>query len=118
MANTKQQHFLKSKWCCNSKSDICCCCCKHRNYFQTTNNGVEWIYKNSGTTNNLNAVSFGDDQNGIAVGDKVICRTADAGENWKTSSFTDNFLTVSYREPFVGGSYIIIGSEAGMILYS
>jgi len=35
-----------------------------------------------------------------------------------TSSFTDNFLTVSYREPFWGGPYIIIGSEAGMVLYS
>lgn len=85
---------------------------------KTTDAGLSWVKKYSITANNLNAVSFRNEQNGIAVGNGVICRTSDGGEHWLDTAFTDNFITVSYREPYFRGPNIIIGSEQGTILFS
>lgn len=85
---------------------------------RTTNNGSEWNSKNSGTTNNLNAVSFRDEENGIAVGNAVLCRTSDGGENWSVTTYTNNFITVSYRGSYFSGQNIIIVRENGEILFS
>ena len=85
---------------------------------KTTNNGTDWTQINSGTTNHLNAVSFYEEQNGIAVGNEILCRTTDAGESWTNISLTEKFITISYREPFWGGPYILIGGENGIVSYS
>lgn len=86
---------------------------------KTTNNGLNWILKNSGTTSNLNAVSFRDDQNGLVVGDGVLCRTTDGGESWLANSFYKNGATVCYRFRFFNSSsHIIIGSDDGTIIFS
>lgn len=84
---------------------------------KTTDNGLNWVSKNSSTLNNLNAVSFRDSINGIAVGNRVICRTSDEGESWYATSFDDNFISISYRCPF-WGIPILIGSNNGKILFS
>jgi hypothetical protein len=85
---------------------------------KTTNNGLNWIARNCGTLNNLNAVSFLDEQYGIVVGNEALCRTTDGGESWTDTTLTDNFVSVSYREPYFSGGNIIIGSEYGAIFYS
>jgi photosystem II stability/assembly factor-like uncharacterized protein len=48
---------------------------------------AQWYQQNSGTTQNLNAVTFIDANNGFAVGDSgVIIKTTDGGNNWITLS--------------------------------
>lgn len=85
---------------------------------KTTDKGLNWVSKNSGTTNNLNAASFRNEENGIAVGNEVISRTSDGGESWSSSTYVDNFTSVSYREPYFGEPNILIGSDNGKILFS
>jgi hypothetical protein len=84
---------------------------------KTTDSGSNWILMNSGTTSHLNAVSFRNEQNGIAVGNGVICRTSDGGDNWLISPNSENLITVSYREPFFGIP-ILIGSNNGKLFAS
>jgi hypothetical protein len=85
---------------------------------KTTDSGLNWNLKNSGTTRDLNSVSFRNEQSGIAVGNSVLCRTSDWGENWTDSTLPDNFISISYREPYFMGPNIVIGSASGTILYS
>ncbi len=48
---------------------------------------AQWYQQNSGTTQNLNAVTFIDENNGWAVGDSgLIIKTTDGGNNWITLS--------------------------------
>lgn len=84
---------------------------------KTTDNGLNWVSKNSNTLNDLNAVSFRDSVNGIAVGNGAICKTSDGGESWYATSFNDNFISISYRGPYFGIP-ILIGSNNGLILFS
>ena len=85
---------------------------------KTTNNGLNWVSKNSGTKNNFNAVSFRNEENGIAVGSGVVCRTSDGGEEWFAANYSDNFISISYRDPYFGGPNILMGTDSGKIVYS
>lgn len=85
---------------------------------KTTDSGLNWIQKNSNTTNNLNAVSFRNEENGIVVGNEVLCRTTDGGESWSATTFSDNFISVAYRNQYSTGLPIIIGGDNGKIVYS
>ena len=84
----------------------------------TTNYGIEWNAKNSGTMQDLNAVSFCCKENGIAVGYEVICLTTDGGESWSASPIDKNAVTVYYYLSIDFGYNIIIGCSDGTILYS
>ena len=47
----------------------------------------DWEYQKSGTTSNLTAVSFADNNHGWAVGENgAILATSDGGLNWKILS--------------------------------
>ena len=86
---------------------------------KTTNNGTSWNVKNSSTTNPLNAVSFRDDQNGIALGNDILCRTTDGGDSWFTNLFAKNGITLCYRYQYFNMfSIIIVGCEDGTIIFS
>jgi hypothetical protein len=85
---------------------------------KTTNAGQNWIPKNSGTTNNLKAISFRDNLNGIAVGNNSICRTTDGGENWEATINDGDLISLSYKIPVFFGPLIIIGDNSGKILFS
>ncbi len=53
------------------------------NIFKSTDGGISWMQKNSGTTTSLYRVDFPDNNTGFAVGffGKVV-KTTDGGENW------------------------------------
>ena len=53
----------------------------------TTDGGVTWTQQNSGTTQQLNAVSFKDASRGLAVGN-VLLYTTDGGQSWLQGSST------------------------------
>ena len=86
---------------------------------KTTNNGNEWGSKKSGTTNNLNAVSFIYESAGIAVGDEVICQTTDGGDTWSTTYINKNAICVTTLiSPWTGFEFELIGCDDGTILFS
>jgi len=66
--------------------------------YKTTDFGVTWVLKNSGIPNvKLNAISFGDESNGVTVGNGgAIYKTTNGGNNWTavTSGTTRNLLAV------------------------
>ena len=61
---------------------------------RTTDGGNTWVSQTSGTTNNLNAVSFTDANNGTTVSwYGIILRTIDGGTTWLSQeSGTESFL--------------------------
>jgi hypothetical protein len=81
---------------------------------KTTNNGLKWVTKNSGTTNYLNAISFRDEQNGIVVGNEILCKTTDSGESW-TSEYFGKYCTSVSNYVWSSTSRIIIGTNGGTI---
>jgi len=85
---------------------------------KTTDNGLNWVAKNSGGSFDFNAVSFRDEQNGLAVGNGVLSRTTDGGESWSETTALDNLVSVVYRNPYFVGLPILIGSNNGKLLYS
>jgi len=85
---------------------------------RTTDKGNTWNSKNSGTTNNLNAIAFCEDQTGIAVGDGVLCLTADGGESWFSQNINKNAISVTAYFSVWYGCSILIGCDDGTILYS
>lgn len=84
---------------------------------KTTDNGLNWVAKNSGGSFDFNAVSFRDEQNGIAVGNSAFNLTTDGGESWLAANFNENALTISYRY-WSGNSNVIIGCDSGTVFYS
>ena len=84
---------------------------------KTTDAGKHWIFKNSKTHNNLNAVSFSSTLEGYVVGTGVICHTTDGGETWDTSSVAENYVSVA------AGGYplfpaVYMGSDRGKIRFT
>lgn len=49
---------------------------------RTTNGGTNWISLNSGVTEDLRSVSFGDANTGIIVGEECILRSSNGGSSW------------------------------------
>jgi len=84
---------------------------------KTSDNGLNWVAKNSGGSFDFNAVSFRDDQNGIVVGNSTFNLTTDGGESWSVANFNKNGLTISFRY-WAGYSDVIIGCEDGTIFVS
>jgi len=82
---------------------------------RTTDGGNTWASQISGTTNNLNAVSFTDAINGTAVSwYGIILRTTDGGANWAMQdSGTGNFL---YGVSFSDANNGTAVGEGGTIL--
>ncbi len=83
----------------------------------------QWYQQNSGTTKNLNAVSFIDDNNGFAVGDSgTILYTNNGGVTWiqqnsgTTLSLNDICVANSNNVWIVGGTEY--GNDSPVILYS
>jgi photosystem II stability/assembly factor-like uncharacterized protein len=65
--------------------------------FRTTNGGVQWTAPLSGTSADLNAVSFANEMDGRAVGEHgVAIATSDGGATWtwQDSGATDDLLAV------------------------
>lgn len=85
---------------------------------KTTDNGLNWVAKNSGGSFDFNAVSFRDEQNGIAVGNGVICRTSDGGDSWFATIFSDDLISVAYCNPYSVGFPILLGGDNGKLFYS
>lgn len=89
-----------------------------------------WEYQKSGTTSNLTAVSFVDNEYGWAVGENgAILATSDGGENWKVLSLNilDQVSSVlpyprtchlrsvcflDHENGWVAGDVILLGVEA------
>jgi photosystem II stability/assembly factor-like uncharacterized protein len=84
---------------------------------------AQWYQQNSGTTKNLNAVSFLDANNGFAVGDNgTILYTDNGGATWiqqnsgTTLSLNDICLVNANNIWVVGGTEY--GNDSPVILYS
>ncbi len=70
--------------------------------------GTSWSARSSGTTRSLQAVSFSDVANAVAVGQGVITRTTNGGDTWSVFSQIGDpydFWDVSY----LGGSAFAVG---------
>jgi photosystem II stability/assembly factor-like uncharacterized protein len=64
---------------------------------------AQWVPKNSGTSNSLNDVYFTDSNVGYAVGDGVILKTIDGGENWIIQDDSGWYLSsVHFPSPDIG----------------
>jgi len=85
---------------------------------KTTNSGNEWIIKSSGITNNLKAVSFCTTEDGVTVGDSIICITNDGGETWLIKKIDKTAISVSYYWSSHFGRNIIVGCSDGTLMYS
>jgi len=67
------------------------------NIIKTTDGGVTWTSKNSGTSNTLKSIIFVNSTLGYAVGDSgTICKTTDGGTTWTHSNITTNSLNSVY----------------------
>jgi photosystem II stability/assembly factor-like uncharacterized protein len=84
---------------------------------KTTNSGNDWVSQNSGTTNNLIAVSLYNTY-GAAVGDNIICSTTDEGDTWSTVNTNKLAICVIYYWSGHFGPDIIVGCSDGTLLYS
>jgi hypothetical protein len=62
---------------------------------KTMDGGRHWVTKESGTTSDLNAISFRSLLDGYAVGNGVVCHSTDGGETWKTSAITGNYQCIA-----------------------
>jgi len=77
--------------------------------------GDDWVMQNSGSTNDLNAVSFTDRYTGTAVGKNgTILRTTNSGTTWysQSSGTTENLNDIS----FIGANDGIAVGNSGVIL--
>ena len=75
---------------------------------------AQWYEQNSGTTKNLNAIQFVDENTGWAVGDSgLILQTADGGLSWITviSGTTENLNDVQIVNADIG--WIVGGTWYG-----
>lgn len=69
----------------------------------TTNGGQNWQTQNSGTEQDLNAVTFIDRLNGWAAGWGVILHTMDGGNSWEVQKEGDFFLwSIAFRDTLTG----------------
>ncbi|WOO43334.1 hypothetical protein [Rubellicoccus peritrichatus] len=71
----------------------------------TSEDGQVWAEVDSGTTNNLNAVSYGSNTY-IVVGENVILRSNDGAENWTTNI---NWLVDFQDVEFSDGRFVTVG---------
>jgi photosystem II stability/assembly factor-like uncharacterized protein len=85
---------------------------------------AQWYQQNSGTTQNLNALTFTDSDNGFAVGDSgTIMHTTDAGVSWvsqtsgTTLNLNDIFFIDAITSCIVGGGGIILRTTNGGITW-
>ena len=74
-----------------------------------------WELIKTGTTNNLNSISFLDDYRGYIAGDSgLILKSLDGGTSWKKikSNYSNNFFSMSFTDNklFVVGSSGFIGT--------
>lgn len=74
-----------------------------------------WEFIKTGTTNNLNSISFLDDYRGYIAGDSgLILKSLDGGTSWKKikSNYSNNFFSMSFTDNklFVVGSSGFIGT--------
>jgi len=80
-----------------------------------TNAQTAWIFQSSGTTNDLNSVSFAEADSGMAVGSQgIILRTTNGGITWDSlsSGISCNFEDVC----FIDGRTGTVVGEGGVIL--
>ncbi len=79
-----------------------------------TTHAQTWTVKTSGTTQNLNAVTFASATHGWAVGNAgTILATTDGGNTWtaQTSGTTNNLVAVSFISNLKGWAVASSGSE-------
>lgn len=70
---------------------------------KTTNSGLTWTAKTSGTSQKLNSVFFTNAITGFAVGDNVILKTVNGGTNWTSKNFSNtNFKSVYFPSATIG----------------
>ena len=84
---------------------------------KTTNNGNEWVPILSGITNNLCAVSFCTNYDGVIVGDNIIMITTDGGESWVDTVINKNAICVNYYLSEYWYLNVLIGCDDGTIFY-
>jgi len=66
--------------------------------YKSTDNGLTWQQKNSGTTNTLRSIYFHTLDSGVVVGDNGTVRmTTNGGETWFTDPFFNSPSTRNYR---------------------
>jgi len=86
---------------------------------KTTDGGLTWIYKNSGTTNILYDIEFVNSDSGLAVGGAgTIIRTTNGGETWSAGA---SGTSSHYKVSIVSSNNIYIGSSSstnGRLLHS
>ncbi len=83
---------------------------KNPNYLQST----DWDHIKLGTENNLNAIYFADDYNGLIAGDSsLILQSSDGGLNWKkiSNKYKNDFYSININDDktFIGGSLGFLG---------
>jgi photosystem II stability/assembly factor-like uncharacterized protein len=81
---------------------------------KTVNGGTSWAVKTSGTTKNLEAVSFLNEMIGIATGDKIILTTNDGGETWTSKVMSYSITDVAYLQ----ANNIVAATSFGQIISS
>ena len=79
-----------------------------------TTDGTNWTSKTSGTTKDLEAVSFLNDNVGLVVGNGIVLMTSDAGETWTSATVNYQLLDVTY----LSASQVIAVTSSGAILQS
>lgn len=87
----------------------------HRGRILKTNDGgASWVVKVTGTVNELEAVSFLDQNTGIVAGEQIVLRTSDGGESWSTHTMSHDFTDIQY----IKTDLILATTSAGQILKS
>jgi photosystem II stability/assembly factor-like uncharacterized protein len=88
--------------------------------YRSTDAGTNWLAISSGTSNNLNRITFGDTSNAMVAGDNgTLLRTTDGGQSFSQilSETVANLYDIVYLDPntvLVGGdSYLAISTDGG-----
>jgi photosystem II stability/assembly factor-like uncharacterized protein len=83
---------------------------------KSTDGGFSWNIKESGTTVNLNGISFNSIGKGVAVGEGTILTSSDAGNSWNSKVL---FPTVIYNDVFfINQDDVTAAGTSGIILLS
>jgi photosystem II stability/assembly factor-like uncharacterized protein len=88
------------------------------NILKTTDGGKHWVSKKSGTTNDLNAISFSSFLEAYAAGNGVVCHTTDGGESWNATPVNGNYTCVSTGGYPLYPAIYFASSDNGQIRFS
>jgi photosystem II stability/assembly factor-like uncharacterized protein len=89
---------------------------------KTTDGGLNWVQKNSGTTAYLDKVEFGSPNVGYIVGGAKLLKTIDAGESWSSisvegSNYFNGLSCLNENTFFVGVNCILKKTTDGGISF-